>query len=266
MCSSNAPCTCVCCSSDARSARRRGARMAKLGVTGPREYLRAGVHERIRQVRAGEVDIATGLSDPDPAVQFEAELLTSTGPDYSKMDRERLEKLAREADNADVLADIYVEAARRGDNWVMLYVAGNKHTNPDTLRACERSGLPAARAAALNRLYELRMATAEELTSTGNVSQRMAVAKRCAPALVELMVSDPSPRVRREVARRPLPHSAALRLAGDSDIGVRRALLDSTDDKTVLSWFADDDELADTARERLATLGFLDDFLDGLFG
>lgn len=240
--------------------------MRAVGVSAPDEYLRAGVHERIRQLRAGEVDIATGLSDPDPSVQFEAELLTTTGPDYSAMDRERLEQLAREADNADALAAIYDEAARRGDNWVMLYVAMNKHSNPDTLRACERSGLPAARAAALNRLWELRMATAEELTTTGNVSQRMAVAKRCAPAVVELMVSDPSPRVRREVARRQLPHSAALRLAGDPDVGVRRALLESTEDKTVLSWFADDDELADAARERLASLGFLDDFLDGLFG
>lgn len=266
MCASNAPCTCSCCSSRARSARRRAARMRAAGVTAPNEYLRAGVGERIRQLRAGEVDIETGLSDPDPAVQFEAELLTTTGPDYSAMDRERLEQLAREADNADALAAIYDEAARRGDSWVMLYVAMNPNANPDTLRACERSGLPAARAAALNRLWELRMATAEELTTTGTVAQRMAVAKRCAPAVVEMMANDPSPRVRREVARRVVSHKAALRLAGDVDVGVRRALLESTDDKKVLSWFADDDELADAARERLSTLGWLDDFLDGLFG
>lgn len=268
MCSSNAPCTCTCCSSEARSARRRAARLVAAGVSGPRDYLRGDVDERIRQLRDGEVDIATGLSDPDPAVRFEAELLTTTGPAYHRMDRERLEHLARTADNPDALADIYAEAQRRGDNWVMMYVAGNQHTNADTLRACEHSGLPATRAAALHRLWELRLATTDELTTTGTVAQRVAVAKRCATVVVEKMASDPSPRVRREVARRPVSKAVALRLASDSDVQVRRAIVDSTDDRDVLSWFADDDDdrVRTAARDRLASLGFLDDFLDALFG
>lgn len=70
MCSSNAPCTCSCCSSDARSARRRAAKMrAAMVAPAADDYLRSGTDARIEAVNSGAVHLSQAVHDTNPRVR-----------------------------------------------------------------------------------------------------------------------------------------------------------------------------------------------------
>ncbi|WP_297740801.1 hypothetical protein [uncultured Tessaracoccus sp.] len=214
--------------------------------------------ERIAALRRGDVDVRTGLADPDPAVRFEAELLTTAGPAYHDMSHDKLVALARTSDNADVLADIYEEAERRGDSWLMLSVASNPRANADTLRACEQSGLPGTRAAALNQLWHLGLASTEDIATSGTVEERVAVVKRCSPVVVAAMAADRAPRVTRAAALRTpeLPTEAIRTLAQSNDEVTRLTVAEQSTERDILDWLLGDgsERVRDAARESLDLL------------